>query len=379
MGTSTSLFSATRADSSGFDRIAPFKPVPKPPLPGFWAKLFGGRPADAHRALTNRLASTPIDSIGPADVSGDLTAYAVRGKKARTVLLAIWRQAVEHFLSDDRVSNAEARYLAELRRVLGLTDTELRQLEEEIVHSRFGAAVNAAIADDRLSLSERSHLDELAKALRLPAIVSERILDRARQDRLNAAAADAIADQRLSPTETADLHALARSLGVALEIGHETQRTMDRLALLWRIENGQPPVYAVPVNLQRNETCHAVVDATWMEMRTRTERINYGGPVASIRICKGVRYRVGSVRVQRITREELTEIDRGRLYVTNKRVIFDGGKKNSTIRLSSLLSFTPCSDGVVLEKASGKSPHLLIQSADMEIFHVTLGAVLAQC
>lgn len=359
--------------------ISPFKPASLPPLPGFWARLFGGRPDDAKRALANRLASAPIDSIGPSDISADLAAYGVRGKKARTVLHALWRQAVEHFLSDEHVSEGEARYLAELRRVLGLSEPELRQLEEEIVHTRFETAVGAALSDDRLTLAERSHLDQLAKSLRLPADVSERLLNWARQERLIAAANDAVSDQRLSPAETADLHALARSLGVALDIDAATQRTMDRFALLWQIENGQPPVYSVPINLQRGETCHAVADATWMELRTRTERINYGGPVASIKICKGVRYRVGSVRVERITREELTEIDRGRLYLTNKRVIFDGSKKNSTVRLSSLLSFTPFSDGVVLEKASGKSPHLAVQNVDMEIFHVTLGAVLAQC
>jgi hypothetical protein len=378
MATASTPLPALTRQVSTIDGVAPFQQGPQPSLPGFWAKLFGGRPRAAQQALVNRLASAPIHSIGPGEVSTDLSAYGVRGRKARGVLHAVWRQAVEHFLTDEHVSDAEARYLAELRRILGLTEPELQKMEEELVHSRFGAAVKSAIADDHLSLSERSRLDDLAKALPLPTAVSQRILDRSRQERLTDAAKAAIADQRLSPTEVADLHALARSLGVALTMDAETQATMDRLSLLWRIENGQPPVYSVPINLQRGETCHAVADAVWLEMRTRTVRTNYSGLSTSIRICKGVRYRVGTVRAQRITRDELTEIDRGRLYVTNKRVIFDGAKKNSTIRRSGLLAFTPFADGVVLEKASGKPSHLLVQSADMEVFHATLGAVLAQ-
>ena len=370
--------SARSASASGPDDVSPFRASSQPPRPGFWARLFRGKLEDAQRAITNRLTGASIATIGPAEISADLAAYGVRGGKARAVLHAIWRDAVTHFMSDERVSDGEARYLGELRRVLGLNERELRQLEEELVHSRFASAVQSAIADNHLSLSERSHLDQLAKSLRLAESVATRILNRAQEDRIQEAGKEATRDQRLSPTEIADLHALAASLGAELTIDAETQRTMDRMSLLWRIENDQAPVYSVPINLQRGETCHAVVDATWMELRTRTERINYGGPVASIRICKGVRYRVGSVRVQRITREELTEIDRGRLYLTNKRVIFDGTKKNTTIRLSGLLSFTPFSDGVVLEKASGKSPHLLIHNADVEIFHVTLGALLAQ-
>ena len=136
------------------------------------------------------------------------------------------------------------------------------------------------------------------------------------------------------------------------------------------------------INLQKGEACHITAChitafATWHEMRTRTERINYGGPVASIRICKGLRYRIGSVQVQRVTRDEMVEIDRGQLYVTNKRIIFNGAKKNSTIRLSALLSFSPYADGVALEKASGKAAHLVLSGVDLELFLTVLGAVLS--
>jgi len=57
----------------------------------------------------------------------------------------------------------------------------------------------------------------------------------------------------------------------------------------------------------------------------------------SIPIVKGVRYRVGSYKPQRVTREELTQIDVGEFYLTNKRVVFDGAHRNTAIRYSSLL------------------------------------------
>jgi hypothetical protein len=96
----------------------------------------------------------------------------------------------------------------------------------------------------------------------------------------------------------------------------------------------------------------------------------------SVRICKGVRYRVGSVSAQRITRDELVEIDRGTMYVTNKRLIFDGARKNTTIRLLAILSFTPCSDGLVLEKATGKPIQLEFAGGDAEMFHSILSAAM---
>lgn len=357
---------------------SPFTARAAPSPRGFFAKLFlQSSPADARRAITNRLAATPIRSVGAADVSADLITFGVRGKEARGVLLSIWREAVEQFMRDDLVTDDESRYLADLRRSLGLTESELRTVEAEVVQARYAAAVGSAIADDNLSTQDRTKLDALAAAIRLPKDVAQRLLDRARQQRIDEVARSAVADRRLSPQEINDLHVLARNLDINLAIDAQTQKGMDRLALLWRIENGEPPTVSVPISLQKGETCHAVADAIWHEMRTRTKRINYSGPVASIRICKGLRYRVGSVQVQRVTRDDMVEIDRGRLYVTNKRVIFDGAKKNITIRLSALLSFSPYSDGVVLEKASGKAAHLVLSNVDLEVFLIVLGAALA--
>lgn len=148
------------------------------------------------------------------------------------------------------------------------------------------------------------------------------------------------------------------------------------MALLWRIENGQFPTISVPIALQRGETCYFSCTAGWHELRTKTVRVNYSGVSTSIRICKGVRFRVGSVTPQRVTRDELTHIDDGTLYITNKRIIFDGQRKNSTIRHSALLGLEMYRDGIVLEKATGKSPHLIL-TGDVELAAVILSSALA--
>ena len=42
---------------------------------------------------------------------------------------------------------------------------------------------------------------------------------------------------------------------------------------------------------------------THKEMRTVTKRLNYSGPVASVQLMKGVRWRIGSVAVNRVTQD----------------------------------------------------------------------------
>ena len=57
---------------------------------------------------------------------------------------------------------------------------------------------------------------------------------------------------------------------------------------------------------------------------------------ASFRIAKGVTIHSGGFRSE--SHDEWREIANGALYVTNKRIIFDGDKKNRVIKLSEVMS-----------------------------------------
>lgn len=355
----------------------PFR-VGQPPKPRGWLKrLLGiGSPEQALIALRNRLATTPLEDLTAGIISEELLAYRVRGSQVRKVLLSLFRDAVKHSLADDEIGKVEAAYLDRLRLVLGVTTIEMDEVQAELVEPRYSAAVDNAVADDRLTSMERKRLEQIRHRVGLDERTAAAILQQAAQQRLSEAAARATSDGRLSPDEVTTLYAIAAGLGAQLTLDEQSRTLFERMQRLWQIDNGELPRIHVAINLQRNEICHAQIDVVWYETRTRTVRTDYHGGSASIRICKGVRYRVGSVAAQRITREELVEIDRGTMYVTNKRLIFGGAKKNNTIRLSSILSFSPCTDGVVLEKATGKPVQLEFGGGDAEMFHAILSAAL---
>jgi hypothetical protein len=95
-----------------------------------------------------------------------------------------------------------------------------------------------------------------------------------------------------------------------------------------------------------------------------------------MRIVKGVRWRVGTVTANRMTEEQLTVVDSGVLYVTNKRVVFRGGMKNVAIQLNSLLGIQVYRNGIQIEKATGRSPYALFDD-DIELAAVLLTSLLA--
>ena len=144
---------------------------------------------------------------------------------------------------------------------------------------------------------------------------------------------------------------------------------------MWRLAYGDPPTINVDINLQKNEVCYFTANVTWHEMRRVTKRVQWGGPQLRVKICKGIYWKTGDYSVNPITRDQLVQIDSGTVYVTNKRLIFSGTMKNSSIRLAKILDFTPYNDGVLIEKDAGRSP-VLGFSTNIDLFCASLARAI---
>jgi hypothetical protein len=79
--------------------------------------------------------------------------------------------------------------------------------------------------------------------------------------------------------------------------------------------------------------------------------------------------------VSRVARDELQQLDSGMLYITSKRVLLNGRAKNYQLRYSAILGIEVFSDAIRMEKASGRSPMLVLN--DPEIPAAILTALLA--
>jgi hypothetical protein len=79
-------------------------------------------------------------------------------------------------------------------------------------------------------------------------------------------------------------------------------------------------------------------------------------------------WKAGSYAPNVSARDVPIPIDVGKLYLTNKRILFLGAHKSNTIKLSAILDFDGYTDGVRIVKSAGKSPVLLGISHDVETF-----------
>lgn len=344
-----------------------------------WIDRMLSRPrADlADTALQNLLSQRDPAHITRTDISELLLEYDVSGPAARDLLVQMWRRVLTAFLGDDAFSDREIAYLEALRDALALTDAEIAASERQVVHPRYAIALRDALADARLTDEERATLARLAEQLRLPDDVQKELHTRSSRSVIEGLLDRSVADRRLSPAELEQLASVARHLGVTPDFDGATEAMLDRYALFWHIENGDlPSVIVDDIPLDADETCHLALPAERYESRGVGEASDSEG-AGSVRIARGVYYRVGSTTDERMNRGSLEKVDTGRLLVTSKRVLFDGTKGSSPFRLRELSSYQVYADGLALDRRSGGGPWFALQG-DTELAAVILGAALAR-
>ncbi len=117
----------------------------------------------------------------------------------------------------------------------------------------------------------------------------------------------------------------------------------------------------LPFNLQKTEKIVWVFqDVKYYEQKTRTQYVG-GSQGVSLRIAKGVYYRTGAFKGERVQTSETIHADTGLLGVTNKHIYFAGENKRFRINYAKIVAFDPFSDGIgVMRDAATAKPQSFV-------------------
>ena len=127
------------------------------------------------------------------------------------------------------------------------------------------------------------------------------------------------------------------------------QKENDANQFLTSLQNGKITITSnntSPVILKKNENLSIVMhNITLQEPRAvRQTHAAYGGP--TIRVAKGVSFRLGGASARSESHEEIRAIDRGSLILTTKRLIFIGSKRTTNIDLRKIMAIEAYTDGI---------------------------------
>lgn len=298
----------------------------------FLTKVTGGsNPDAASKALETLLASRSPEEIRPREAELIYEQQGLSESERRSLARRMWRKALKACLEDQVVTEEEAKYLLALRRVLDIGEHDVMALETELINPMYRRLVAEALADGQISLEERRRLDDMARNLRIGRALATRMERSAGKDAFEGLLHSVMADRVLTPEERERITTMAEQFGV--KVNESTQVSLNRAFLRWYITS-QPdlPALEVPISLDSGEQCHLFCSVAWQEMRKERQ----GG----------------------FSTDVLKTIDVGTIYVTNRRLLFDGSAKNTSIKYSSLVSVALHKDCVAFDRSSGRTVYL---------------------
>jgi hypothetical protein len=139
-----------------------------------------------------------------------------------------------------------------------------------------------------------------------------------------------------------------------------------KAALLRDVLNGVIPQSmsvdgSIPINFQKGEQIiWAFPDSKYLEDKTRRQFVG-GSQGVSVRVMKGVYYRVGAFKGQAIEHTERVHIDTGWVVITNKNIYFAGPRKSIRLPYAKIVSFEPFSDGIgVMRDTATAKPQIFV-------------------
>lgn len=158
-----------------------------------------------------------------------------------------------------------------------------------------------------------------------------------------------------------------------------------KASVLRQVMEGKPPNNVsmdegMPVNLQRGESpVWSFPDVRYLTDVVRRQTVG-GSQGVSLRIMKGVYYRVGAFKGESVSSTERRHLDTGALVLTTRHLYFIGATKTMRIPYAKVVAFTPYSDavGLMRDSASAKPEFFQLGAQDDAWFAHNLVVNLAR-
>ncbi len=176
-------------------------------------------------------------------------------------------------------------------------------------------------------------------------------------------------DSRITEAERKELVKIYSDLNLSTDNLAYNQSDFNKYYTLHLIDEGKLPTIDVPnlnVNLQTGEKLHYVNKAFIVKNKSITKSINYSGFSASIRIAKGLRYRVGNVKINPQKVNVMMTDDAGTFYLTTKNLGYIGLNKHFSIPYDKISSLD-IRDGFLYLYKKGKEGPFIISMNDFEL------------
>jgi hypothetical protein len=248
-----------------------------------------------------------------------------------------------------------------------LQKEQLERLRESIWNS---------VADGVISEQELSYINDFYTASEL----NDEEFRKLKNEIFSLIIQQAISDRRVTESELNSLNHICQRLEISPEVERWAQKQVEYYAAISRIESGAPLHTEQPSGLimQKNEVCYLSLPAQLIEERVVARNYVGGSHGVSVRIMKGISYRVGQQRGQMTSQTGFVPISDGYFIVTNKRLFFSGSRKSVSTNLDKLLDLQVFADGLKIASTSRQKPTYIsfYRSEEAELAAVLISRII---
>jgi hypothetical protein len=283
------------------------------------------------------------------------TQKSIKDKKLAKIGLEIYDTILRKVISDLQITNSEKQSLKEIIDYFNISDSEVDEIKGKYSMDAIKRLSLEKYSDSFLSQDEREEIELFASELNISQAEVEKINKSNAENIYKDAVQKAISDNEVTFDEQETLEQLATKLELNVDeigIDKHTDETYNYLLLLNALNNGYLPTKTNSIIvLQKNETTHWEAPASLLISKIITTGYSGSSRGVSIRIMKGVSYKVGTSRSAPI-KEQVSIKHPGILIITSKRVVFSSNTKSFSVPFTQLISFDPYSDGLGLQKSN---------------------------
>ncbi|WP_026999835.1 hypothetical protein [Eisenibacter elegans] len=343
--------------------------------PSLWDKMLGKKiKSNAVIELNNLLATKDLLDISLEEVQAISASYEVNfSTEFQDEIKGFYRQYLHSCLDDKYLSQEELRDLRHLKYILGLNDKTVNQIHEELAGQIYKNEVEKLLQDHRIDDRERAFIQQLQNDLKLPDEIAERIYSTSSRQLVEQFIHDAIEDKLLSPEEEQELQSIAQNLNATIHLSKANRSALEKYKLFWQIENGEMPEIDHQLPLPKKEKVYFQSRIRWYEEKNVGNQTIFNRAALHLKINKGEYWRNIEQNPTFSPDADWEMVDEGMLYLTNKRIMFEGNSEKRVLLLSRLFDFTVYNNGLTLDKEQGHKDVFVEISHNADIFGMLLG------
>ncbi len=345
-----------------------------------WSKLTGQKHrANAVLEINNLLSARPILEVSGADVQQVLQRYDLNLLTDFNdgSIRELYMKYLRYCFEDNHLDSQEIERLRHLKHILKLNEKDVAMANHRVCQEVYARALDQALEDQRLDQKERLFLKGLRQKLQLPAAVADAIYQHKAQATVIRFIKGAVTNRQLSPTGAVELKVLIDHLSVNPQWAEQTQAELAKYRLFWQIENEPLPQIFVPVSLRSGEFCHFLCDATWYNALTDVSPTVVQHDTLQNKLANSSYWRNTHPGSLHLSPDTWQRGESGKLYLTNRRLIFRSAEVEIVISLGTITDFDHYQRGILLSRKK-KNPLFLDTPDSADVLAMMMGRVLRE-